>query len=84
MNATTNQGRKTMKDKSIFQGIKELGTLRIMDEDGAWGIYEKQSDGAYLRAAAICKINGESNRGLHDRATEFISRDWLEDAGFTR
>jgi hypothetical protein len=72
-----------MKNESIFQGIKELGDLRVVEEGSVWGIYEKQQDGSFVRVATICKISGESNRRLHARAAEFVERDWLADAGFT-
>jgi hypothetical protein len=63
-----------MENKSIFQGIKELGQLRLMDNGCTWGVYERAND-AYVFRMNIIKIDGESNTNLYNRAIEALYDD---------
>jgi hypothetical protein len=54
-----------MRDKSIFEGIKELGDFRFIDQGNMWDVYKQSGSGYYLFTRISKKK--ESNISLYNR-----------------
>lgn len=72
-----------MKDKSIFQGVKELGDLQFEDKGSVWDVgelcgnkYVQELCGKYyVHRMTIRKIKRESNKALYARVKELLESE---------
>jgi len=68
---------QTMRDSSMFQGIKELRELRFEDTGGTWRVRKSRGDAwfdGWGIIGHIWKLPRESNRRLYERGLELLEK----------
>lgn len=63
-----------MRNKSIFQGVKELGEFTFIDNGLTWAVYREADDCRFF-FAHMRKIPRESNAALYERAKNIDAPD---------
>ena len=63
-----------MKNKSIFQGVRELNEFRFIHNNGVWEVYQVNGQ-SYVLMDIMRYIKKESNICLYKRALRSLTGD---------